>query len=204
MPSVAGTLPVLLTLNMLRRASELLKAQRATRLTNLQKGNLRLAEKKPMGRPSSYSGELCAEICARLSEGESLRSICRDSAMPHMVTVLRWVGSDEHVDFRNQYVEARAAGLEHKADEILEIADAEIPAGDSTAVAKQRLQIDARKWVLSKLAPKKYGDAATLSIGNKEGETLKIDANADNIALTKLLSSVVAQQPGADETDAAA
>ena len=71
-------------------------------------------------------------------------------------------------------------------------------------MAKQRLQIDARKWVLSKLVPKKYGDAATLSIDNKENETLKIDANVDNIALTQLLSNIVAQQPGADETDAAA
>ena len=160
--------------------------------------------KKPNGRPSLYSEDLCAVICERLSEGESLRSICRDAGMPHLITVLRWIGSDDHVGFRIQYGEARAAGLEHKADEILEIADAEIAAGDSTAVAKQRLQIDARKWVLSKLVPKKYGDAATLSIGNKENETLKIDANVDNIALTKLLSGMVAQQPGADETDAAA
>ena len=163
-----------------------------------------LKVKKPMGRPSSFSEEMCAEICARLSEGESLRSICRDSHIPHMVTVLRWVGSEEHADFRNQYAEARAVGLEHKADEILEIADAEIAAGDSTAVAKQRLQIDARKWVLSKLVPKKYGDAATLSIGNKDEKAFAIEANINNIALTKLLSSVVAEQPGADETDAAA
>jgi len=160
--------------------------------------------KKPLGRPSLYSEELCAVICERLSEGESLRSICRDSGMPHLMTVLRWVGSEEHAAFRMQYAEARSAGLEHKADEILEIADADIAAGDSTAVAKQRLQIDARKWILSKLAPKKYGDAATLSIGNKDEKAFAIDANVDNIALTKLLSGIVAQQPGADETDAEA
>lgn len=150
-----------------------------------------MAEKKPLGRPSLYSEELCAEICARLAEGESLRSICRDDGMPHLITVLRWVGSEQHAAFRMQYAEARSAGLEHKADEILEIADAEIASGDSTAVAKQRLQIDARKWILSKLVPKKYGDTSTLSIGNKEGETLKVESNAENAALTVHLAEVL-------------
>lgn len=141
-----------------------------------------MARAKPTGRPSSYSEKTGGEICARLSEGESLRSICRDEGMPHVVTVLRWLADPRHAAFRIQYEEARAAGLEHKADEILEIADAAVAAGDSAAVAKQRLQIDARKWVLSKLAPKKYGDSAVLNIGNKDGEALKVETNAAEVA----------------------
>jgi hypothetical protein len=36
-------------------------------------------------------------------------------------------------------------------------------ATDSGAVQKQRLQVDTRKWLLSKLAPKKWGDKLELS-----------------------------------------
>lgn len=141
-----------------------------------------MARAKPKGRPSSYSEKTGGEICARLSEGESLRAICLSEGMPHVVTVLRWLADQRYAAFRIQYEEARAAGLEHKADEILEIADAAVAAGDSAAVAKQRLQIDARKWVLSKLVPKKYGDSAVLNIGNKDGEALKVESNAAEVA----------------------
>ena len=44
-----------------------------------------------MGRPSDYSPEICAEICARLADGRSLRSICRDDDMPHTATVFVWL-----------------------------------------------------------------------------------------------------------------
>jgi hypothetical protein len=66
------------------------------------------------------------------------------------------------------------------------------------------MRIDTRLKLLACWSPKRYGTKQDVSIGNKEGETLKIDANADNISLTKLLSSFVAEQPGADEIDAKA
>ena len=44
---------------------------------------------------------------------------------------------------------------------------------DSGAVQKQRLQIDTRKWILSKLLPKKYGDL--LGLDHKgDGITLNV------------------------------
>ena len=38
--------------------------------------------KKPIGRPTDYSDELAAEILSRIAMGESMRSVCRDPAMP--------------------------------------------------------------------------------------------------------------------------
>lgn len=54
------------------------------------------------------------------------------------------------------------------ADEIMEISDAPVGstqtgATDSGAVQKQRLQVDTRKWLLSKLLPKKYGEKVDLN-----------------------------------------
>lgn len=103
-----------------------------------------------------------------MGEGESLRSITRDPAMPGMATVFRWLGDDRYASFREQYEKARVAGLEMMADEIMEISDAPVGstqtgATDSGAVQKQRLQVDTRKWLLSKLLPKKYGEKVDLN-----------------------------------------
>jgi hypothetical protein len=47
------------------------------------------------GRPSIYTPELAAEICTRLCDPRSLRSVCEDPDMPDRSTVLYWVVNDE-------------------------------------------------------------------------------------------------------------
>ena len=111
-------------------------------------------------------------ICERIAQGESLRSICESEGMPAARTVHRWLLDD--ADFCQQYARAREDQADHYADEIVSIAD-ESPglitredgdevevSVDSAAVARQRLRIDARKWVASKLKPKKYGEKLDL------------------------------------------
>lgn len=118
-----------------------------------------------MARPSTRTAKVVSEICERLAQGESVRSICDDSRMPSDTTVYRWIDEDEA--FREMYTRARAYAMERMADELLEIADDS--AGDTVtddgvertnheAIARARLRVDTRKWLMSKLAPKKYGD----------------------------------------------
>lgn len=115
-----------------------------------------------MGRPSKFTQELADQICTRLAEGESLRAICRpegndDESMPHIGTILRWVG--ENPGFREQYTRAREVQAETLADEIITISDgSKFADDDATQIARARLRVDTRKWVASKLLPKKYGD----------------------------------------------
>lgn len=120
-----------------------------------------------MGRPSTYAQETADAICDRLAVGESLRSICRDEAMPCLSSVFKWLGL--HPEFADQYARAREEQAESLADEIVSISDeADVAAKhegedvrlalDATAIARNRLRVDARKWVASKLKPKKYGD----------------------------------------------
>jgi hypothetical protein len=120
------------------------------------------------GRPTTYSQEMVSAICERIAEGESLRAICRDPGMPNKSTVFLWLS--QHSSFSDQYARAKEESAEAFADEIVEIADerdgkaimvdgAEVAVVfDSTAVARNRLRVDARKWVASKLKPKKYGE----------------------------------------------
>jgi len=43
------------------------------------------------------------------------------------------------------------------------IADEPVQPGDSAAVNNKRVRIDTRKWLLSKLVPKTYGDQITVN-----------------------------------------
>ncbi len=131
-----------------------------------------MAEQNPTrrpGRPSSYSKTLAAKICARLAEGESLRSICRSPDMPSRPTVMAWL--DKHPEFFDRYARARDIGYELLADEILDIADdgrndwverhdPENPGYKTNRehIARSRLRIDTRKWVLARMLPKKFGE----------------------------------------------
>ena len=115
-----------------------------------------------MGRPTIFSQELADAICARLAEGESLLSICRDDGMPAESTVRHWVAEDRE-GFFAKYAHARDIGLDHQADRIIEIADTE------EDPARARVMIDARKWHLSKMAPKRYGEKVTTEISGPGG-----------------------------------
>ncbi len=125
-------------------------------------------KKAKKGRPSLYTEALAAKICARLAEGETLRSICRDEAMPDKATVLRWLADEAKADFRDQYAHARDMQADALFDEALEIADD--ASGDWTVdkdgkkvldhehIQRSRFRVDTRKWAAGKMAPKRYGD----------------------------------------------
>ena len=85
-----------------------------------------------------------------------------------------WERADVH-GFATRYARARDVGLEHMADEMIRLADTcregvktrrkVLPDGTvetetvtADMVERAKLQLDARKWYLSKLAPKRYGD----------------------------------------------
>lgn len=109
----------------------------------------------PAGRPTNYNDELAAEICGRIARGESVRSITRDEQMPGLSTIYLWL--NKHPKFVEQYTRAKEDSADALADDILHIADND---GD---VQRDRLRVDARKWIASKLKPKKYGERLTHS-----------------------------------------
>ncbi len=126
------------------------------------------AKSKKKGRPSLYTDKLAAKICRRLAEGESLRAICADRAMPGISTVMGWLFDGNHDDFSEQYARAREAQAEIRADEIVDIADDDTNdftadkdgklVANSEHIQRSRLRVDARKWIAAKLLPKRYGD----------------------------------------------
>lgn len=136
------------------------------------------------GRPSTYTEEMGNRICDKLTEGISLRKLCASDKYPAASTVFVWL--DRNPSFAERYARAREAATEDMLEEIFEIADN--PALD---VQDKRVRIDTRKWAMGKLKPKRYGEKQTLDVGNKEGETLKIESNAENAALTLRLAEAL-------------
>ena len=113
-----------------------------------------------------YSEAVAQIICDRIASGESVRSISRSSGMPHEVTIYRWV-ADDREGFRARYTRAREAQAERMADEILEIADdgsndwMEFEGKtlvNHEYINRSRLRVDSRKWLMARLAPKKWGE----------------------------------------------
>lgn len=119
-------------------------------------------------------------------DGETLRQICRDEGMPDKSTVLRWLASN--AEFCDQYARAREIQADHWADEVVEIADdgsndwmeRETKAGTITVVDheninRSRLRVDTRKWLMTKAAPKKYGDKVTNELVGKDGGPIQTE-----------------------------
>ena len=159
------------------------------------------------GRPSTYTPEIAALICERLATGESLRAICRDDGMPPESTVRGWV-LDDAQGFSAQYARARDFGLDALAEEALEIANTpqvgeeteetddgyKVKRGDM--LGHRKLQVDTRKWFLSKLAPKKYGERTAMELTGANGGPVQITDTERAAKIAALLAAAKTRKDG--------
>lgn len=109
-------------------------------------------------------------ILLEIEQGNSLRSILRREDMPTQKTFFDWLLNDE--EKVKQYTRACDLRADNIFEEMIEIADdgrndfmtkmigenLEIEVLNSEHIQRSRLRIDARKWMLSKMNPKKYGE----------------------------------------------
>lgn len=156
----------------------------------------------PPGRPCEFTQETADIICARLANGESLRSVCRDEQMPDCATVFAWMR--RFPDFLKQYARAKEESADALVEEIMDIADdgtndwmeQKDKEGAITswrengeAIQRSKLRVDTRKWIASKLKAKKYGDK--LAVGGAE--------DLPAIQVTKVERAIV--RPNPPDTD---
>jgi hypothetical protein len=111
-----------------------------------------------------YTQALADEICDRLADGEPLNVICKTPGMPVPSAIRKW--ALDRADFGARYARAKSIGYERLADEVIAIGDAPIIHNghpDNALVQHARLMSDNRKWLLSKVLPKIYGDKVEIS-----------------------------------------
>lgn len=112
-----------------------------------------------------YSQAIADQVCELLADGLSLRKAVERAGTTHSV-ILGWVKDNKA--FSDQYTRAREIGYQLLADEIIEISDDSRgdtwvdddgnERTDTERVARSKLRMDSRKWMLSKMLPKMYGD----------------------------------------------
>lgn len=140
-----------------------------------------MTEVKRVGRPSGYNLELAIEICDAIAEnGKGLRTLCAENDhWPSVTTILSWL--IKHEEFQTLYARAKELQAEHMAEEILDISDEEngdayieydkdgnpVAKLDGQAVQRSKLRVDTRKWLMAKLAPRKYGDKLDVTSGGE-------------------------------------
>lgn len=127
---------------------------------------------------TTYTPELAAKFCAKIADGGTLRSVCKQAGMPSKATVFRWLG--EHVEFQKMYETATDERTDVMIDEIVDIADNCKADADSTRKAK--LRIHARVEQAQRMKPRKYG--AKMQLTGEGGGPIQSKATLDVAGLS--------------------
>ena len=115
-------------------------------------------------------------IIEDIEHGYALRTVLKNGNNPSSQTFYKWLESDETKSKR--YARACEERASNIFEDILNIADDS--AGDtkvdengnktydSEFAARSKIKIDARKWMLAKMQPEKYGDKNTTVLEGSE------------------------------------
>jgi hypothetical protein len=133
-----------------------------------------------------YNEELGLIILDLVAAGLSLAKICMRPGMPASSSVCKWVVRYEA--FGKAYARACVMKAQVWADEILDIADdasndwEEVTDEEGRTTIKpnfdhmkrSQLRVETRKWYLSKILPKQFGDATLLKLADNDGNKLNM------------------------------
>ena len=137
------------------------------------------------GQPTKLTETIAEKICSRLSLGESLLAICKDSTMPGVSTVYGWLVRPENKQFLDMYTQARELQADTYMDECIDIADdtakdtiilinkngEEYEKTNFEHINRSRLRVDTRIKIAEKMAPRKYMPQSKLGLSGKVGIT---------------------------------
>jgi len=149
-----------------------------------------------MPYPAKITPAVIEEVLSRIAQGETLAALGRELGF-HPQSWADRMRADEGLAVA--YAHARDVGADALAEQALELIDAE-PARvegrvDAGHVAWRRAQVDTRLKLLACWNPKKYGQKQQVDVGNKEGETLKVEAKPiDPMVLAALTEAVLTKK----------
>lgn len=145
-----------------------------------------MSDKPKKGRPTAYTEEIGEKICLEIAtSSKGLATICKQEGFPCTTSVYKWLGMKEHKDFTELYARAKVYQAHFMGGEIIEIADNSVGdvvrnekgdyIMDGEFARRSQIKIDARKWLMSKLASKVYGDKLDLTTKGGKIETASIN-----------------------------
>ena len=138
----------------------------------------------PAAKPREWDrAATMVAVCERIAAGESMREICAGDDMPDRTQINRWMAADPAL--RQQYLDACRARTFHYAEEIIDIADDS--SQDATVdkdgneqlnaefVARAKVRIDARKWIMARMNRVDFGDKVTQEVTGPDGGPVKYE-----------------------------
>lgn len=145
---------------------------------------------KPLAKSKSSAGkvttiarerskeEILEDIMIWIADGKSLATICKEKGYPNRKTFFEWVAKDNSI--AAQYQTALAMRAELFAEQLISISDNDsFDFNDEGKlnpenIARSKLKVDTRKWIVSRLLPKKYGDKLDLTHGSNPENPLTV------------------------------
>ena len=151
-------------------------------------------EKNKVGRPSEYNHEVADLICTEIAcSSKSLKTICSQEGMPCVKTIMNWLRTNE--EFLQQYTRAKQEQADFMVEEMIEIADdgsndlmtiikgnEQYETENKEVTNRSKLRVETRKWIASKLKPKKYGDKLELNANVKNENVDLTNLNEEELA----------------------
>lgn len=144
-----------------------------------------------MARPSERTREVEEKILERMLTGDSLTKICAGDDFPALSTVFKWLAADRArrtsglvepgtLLFLDEYDVALDLRLDLQREQLLDISDDGSndtyrdddgrTVVDHDHIQRSKLRVETRKWLMSVMAPKRYGKAADAQV-NVSSET---------------------------------
>ena len=153
-----------------------------------------------MGRPVKWpqGHPVWQEIVDKVSAGKSVSTVLRDDNMPNWTRFQAMLEQDERL--RQAYEKAVQDRADRLADEILQLSDEVMPDGLEGAMAsawvqQKRMQVDARKWIASKLKPRTYGDRIDMTVRDERISVLDALEQAQSRVKTLTIDNVTDVNP---------
>ncbi len=123
-----------------------------------------------MARPTILTPEVKEAFFDAILDGVSVREFCKRDGAPEERTIYKALARDP--EFVQDYARVKDMMMVRFEADLIEIADdtaqdthtttyeggVERTSPNTEWISRARLRVDTRKWLMSKLAPKKYGD----------------------------------------------
>lgn len=116
-----------------------------------------LQAQKKQGRPTTYTKAIGKTICERVSNGETLKSVCRDLNIPFHA-VFKWIETNEI--FGEAYRRSRQDMAVSLVEDMIE----GVKGLENDKALAARVQADVIKWVASKFNPQEFSDIKRIEL----------------------------------------
>jgi hypothetical protein len=141
------------------------------------------------GRPTTYTEELGKRICHEIAgSDQGLRKLLAEhDDFPTLQTVLQWTRNN--AQFADHFAQAKRQQIEAMAEDIVDLSN-----DDSIDPNDKRIRIDTRKWLLSKLIPRTYGDKLDVT---SDGQALQVPTHQIDARVQSIIMMAQARRNGA-------